>query len=149
MQKQYIAIYKSKEYSLQDIQDMIEVYDVRYWHRQQTWESPEEEDIDYKVDISAKFDKAVQIACIEFKDDDDELGEYIEFDGMKFKLVLDGHSWFDCLWSYGWDSFDGVSYLENLYNTEQEVRTHIENWIDATAEDNAWEVVKNGEARAW
>ena len=98
MQKQYIAIYKNKEYEIQDLIDMIQPYDVRYWHREQTWDSPEEEDIDYKFDVSSDFDKAVKIACVEFKDDNDDSGKYIEFDGMKFMLCQ--HSWLEYLQSY-------------------------------------------------
>ena len=147
MDKQYIAIYNFKKYSLDEIQDMVQPYNVRYWHRRQTWESPEEEDIDYKIDISAEFDKAVQIACVEFEDDDDEVGQYIEFDGMRFQLI--SHTWFNCLESYGWNTLDDIDGLNMFYNEEQQVRSQIENWTDSIAEHNAWQVVYNGEARSW
>lgn len=148
MNKQYIAIYNSKNYTLNDIMDMIQPYNVRYWHRRQTWESPEEEDIDYKIDVLAEFDKAVQIACVEFEDDD-EFGHYVEFDGIKLRLVKEGYSWFDCIQSFGWDVLDGIEGLDIFYSEEQQVRSHIDSWIDSVAEDNAWKVVYNGEARSW
>ena len=147
MDKQYIAIYNFKKYSLDEIKDMVQPYNVRYWHRRQTWESPEEEDIDYKIDVLAEFDKAVQIACVEFEDDDDEVGQYIEFDGMRFQLI--GHAWFNCLESYGWNTLDDIDGLNMFYNEEQQVRSQIENWTDSIAEHNAWQVVYNGEARSW
>lgn len=148
MNKQYITIYNSKKYSISEIMDMIQPYNVRYWHRRQTWESPEEEDIDYKIDISAEFDKAVQIACVEFEDDD-EFGRYVEFDGIKLRLVKEGYSWFDCIQSFGWDVLDEIEGLDIFYSEEQQVRSHIDSWIDSIAEHNAWEVVYNGEARSW
>ena len=148
MNKQYIAIYNSKNYTLNDIMDMIQPYNVRYWHRRQTWESPEEEDIDYKIDVLAEFDKAVQIACVEFEDDD-EFGHYVEFDGIKLRLVKEGYSWFDCIQSFGWDVLDEIEGLDIFYSEEQQVRSHIDSWIDSIAEDNAWKVVYNGEARSW
>ena len=147
MDKQYIAIYNFKKYSLDEIKDMVQPYNVRYWHRRQTWESPEEEDIDYKIDVLAEFDKAVQIACVEFEDDDDEVGQYIEFDGMRFQLI--SHAWFNCLESYGWNTLDDIDGLNMFYNEEQQVRSQIENWTDSIAEHNAWQVVYNGEARSW
>ena len=149
MNKQYIAIYNSKKYSLDEIMDMVDVYNVRYWHRRQTWESPEEEDIDYNIDILAEFDKAVQIACVEFEDEDDEFSKYVEFDGIKLRLVQEGYSWLDCLQSFGWDTFNDIDELEIFYNEEQQVRSHIENWIDSIAEDKAWQAVYDGEARSW
>ena len=149
MNKQYIAIYNSKNYTLNDIMDMVQPYDVRYWHRRQTWESPEEEDIDYKIDISAEFDKAVQIACVEFEDDDDEFSRYVEFDGMRLRLCQEGYSWFDLLQSFGWDVLDGIEGLDIFYGEEQQVRSHIDSWIDSIAEDNAWQIVYNVEARSW
>ena len=148
MNKQYIAIYNSKNYTLNDIMDMVQPYNVRYWHHRQTWESPEEEDIDYKIDVLAEFDKAVQIACVEFEDDD-EFGHYVEFDGIKLRLVKEGYSWFDCIQSFGWDVLDGIEGLDIFYSEEQQVRSHIDSWIDSIAEDNAWKVVYNGEARSW
>lgn len=148
MNKQYIAIYNSKEYNLDEIMDMVQPYNVRYWHRRQTWESPEEEDIDYKIDISAEFDKAVKIVCVEFEDDDDEFGEYVEFDGMRLKLYY-GYSWLDLLHSFGWNTFENINKLEDFYNSEEEVRSQLENWIDAVAADNAWQVVYDGGARSW
>ena len=148
MQKQYIAIYNCKKYSINEIMDMIQPYNVRYWHRRQTWETPEEEDVDYKIDILAKFDKAVKIACVEFEDDDDEFGKYIEFDDMKFMLTKN-HSWLDCLQSYGWDTFTNIINLEDFQDTEMKVRVNIEKWIDTIAESAAWDVVYNGEARSW
>ena len=148
MNKQYITIYNSKKYSISEIMDMIQPYNVRYWHHRQTWESPEEEDIDYKIDISAEFDKAVQIACVEFEDDD-EFGRYVEFDGIKLRLVKEGYSWFDCIQSFGWDVLDEIEGLDIFYSEEQQVRSHIDSWIDSIAEHNAWEVVYNGEARSW
>ena len=149
MNKQYIAIYNSKNYTLNDIMDMVQPYNVRYWHRRQTLESPEEEDIDYKIDILAEFDKAVQIACVEFEDDDDEFSRYVEFDGIKLRLVKEGYSWFDCIQSFGWDVLDGIEGLDIFYDEEQQVRSHIDSWIDSIAEYNAWEVVYSGEARSW
>ena len=149
MNKQYIAIYNSKNYTLNDIMDMVQPYNVRYWHRRQTLESPEEEDIDYKIDILAEFDKAVQIACVEFEDDDDEFSRYVEFDGIKLRLVKEGYSWFDCIQSFGWDVLDGIEGLDIFYDEEQQVRSHIDSWIDSIAEHNAWEVVYSGEARSW
>ena len=149
MNKQYIAIYNSKNYTLNDIMDMVQPYNVRYWHRRQTWESPEEEDIDYKIDILAEFDKAVQIACVEFEDDDDEFSRYVEFDGMRLRLCREGYSWFDLLQSFGWDVLDGIEGLDIFYGEEQQVRSHIDSWIDSIAEDNAWQIVYNGEARSW
>ena len=149
MIKQYIAIYNSKKYSLDEIMDMVQPYDVRYWHRRQTWDSPEEEDIDYKIDISAEFNKAVQVACIEFEDDYDEFSRFVEFDGIKLRLVKEGYSWLDCLQSFGWDVLDGINGLDIFYSEEQQVRSHIDNWIDSIAENNAWQVVYNGEARSW
>lgn len=146
MQKQYIAIYNCKDYSEQDLMDMIEVYKVRYWHRRQTWESPEEEDIDYKFDIDSNFDKAVKIACIEFKDDYDEYGQYVEFDDMKLKIYREGYSWLDLIQSFGWDTFKEC---EDFGDSEMEVRAFLDNWIMNIAKDKAWEVVENGEARPW
>ena len=147
MQKQYIAICKNKEYEIQDLIDMIQPYDVRYWHRRQTWDSPEEEDIDYKFDVSPEFDKAVKIACVEFKDDNDDFGKYIEFDGMKFMLCQ--RSWFDCLQSYGWDVFTNIINLEDFQESEMKVRLKLDEWINTIAEGAAWNVVYNGEARSW
>ena len=149
MNKQYIAIYNYKNYTLNEIMDMVQPYDVRYWHRRQTREFPEEENIDYKIDISAEFDKAVQIACVEFEDDDDEFGRYVEFDGIKLRLVKEGYSWFDCIQSFGWDILDEIEGLDIFYNEEQQVRSHIDSWIDSIAEDNAWQVVYDGGARSW
>ena len=149
MQKQYIAIYNCEKYSIQDIQDMVEVYNVKYWHRRKTWESPEEEDIDYKIDIKSDFDKAVKIACVEFDDDNDEFGHEVGFDEIQIKIYEEGYSWFEALQSIGWNTFTNVRYLEDFYNSEQEVRSCIENWTDSVAENNAWEVVKNGEAASW
>lgn len=149
MNKQYIAIYNSKDYNLDEIMNMIEPYDVRYWHRRQTWDTPEEEDIDYKIDISADFDKAVQIACVEFEDDDDEAGKYVEFDGMRLRLCRNGYSWFDLLHSFDWNTFENINKLEDFYNSEEEVRSQLENWIDAVAVDNAWQVVYDGGVRSW
>lgn len=149
MNKQYIAIYNSKNYTLNDIMDMVQPYNVRYWHRRQTWESPEEEDIDYKIDILAEFDKAVQIACVEFEDDDNEFSRYVEFDGIRLRLVKEGYSWFNCIQSFGWDVLDGIEGLDIFYDEEQQVRSHIDSWIDSIAEHNAWEVVYNDEARSW
>ena len=147
MNKQYIAIYNSKNYTLNDIMDMIQPYNVRYWHRRQTWESPEEEDIDYKFDVSTEFDKAVKIACVEFKDDNDEFGKYIEFDGIRFMLCQ--HSWIDCLQSYGWDIFTNITDLEDFQESEMKVRLKLDEWINIIAEGAAWDVVYNGEARSW
>ena len=149
MNKQYIAIYKNKKYEIQDIMDMIQPYNVRYWHRQQTWESPEEEDIDYKIDISAEFDKAVKIACVEFENDDDEFGKNIEFDGMIYQIHDRGFAWYEFLEAIGWDSFVNINELEDFQESEEKVRTNLEEWIDTVAADNAWEVVYNGEARSW
>ena len=149
MNKQYIAIYNSKDYNLDEIMDMIRPYDVRYWHCRQTWESPEEEDIDYKISILSEFDKAVQIACVEFEDDDDEAGKYVEFDGMRLRLCRKGYSWFDLLQSFGWNIFDGISDLEDFYSEEPQARSNLESWIDKIAEDNAWQVVYDGGARSW
>lgn len=150
MQKQYIAIYNYKKYTLQEIKEMVEVYNVRYWHRDKTWEAPEEEDIDYNINITSEFDKAVQIACVEFEGDDDNVfSRYVEFDDMRFRIYQEGYSWFDLLQSYGWDILDGINGLDIFYSEEQQVRSHIDSWIDSIAEHNAWEVVYNGEARSW
>lgn len=150
MNKQYIAIYNSKNYTLNDIMDMVQPYNVRYWHRRQTWESPEEEDIDYKINILAEFDKAVQIACVEFEGDDDNVfSRYVEFDGMQFRICQEGYSWFDLLQSYGWDILDGINDLDTFYSEEQQVRSHIDSWIDSIAENNAWQIVYDGGARSW
>ena len=143
MQKQYIAIYNYKEYTIQDIKDMIEPYHVSSWHRNQTWETPEEESIDYNIDVRAEFDKAVKIACVEFEDDNDEFGHEVGFDEMQIKICEEGYSWFDVLQSFGWDTFTNINDLEDFHNTEQEVRSCIENWIDSVAEDNAWEILEN------
>lgn len=143
MQKQYIAIYKYVQYTIQDIKDMIEVYNVRYSHCDQTWDTPEDENFDYNIDISAEFDKAVQIACVEFEDENDDFGKYVEFDGMKLQIVQEGYSWFNLLQSFGWDVFANISCMEDFYNTEVEVQSCIENWIDSIAEDNAWKYIKN------
>ena len=147
MNKQYIAIYNSKKYTINDIMDMVQPYNVRYWHRRQTWESPEEEDIDYKFDILAEFDKAVKIACVEFEGDNDDLGKYIEFDGMRFRLLQ--HSWFECLQSYGWDIFTNIINLEDFQESEMKVRLKLDEWINTIAEGAAWNIVYNGEARSW
>jgi hypothetical protein len=149
MDKQYIAIYNYKKYSLDEIMDMIQPYNVRYWHRKQTWESPEEEDIDYKFDVSSEFDKAVQIASVEFKNCDDEFGEYIEFDGMRLRICQEGYSWFDLLQSFGWDTFNTITELEDFQDSDIKVRLKLDSWIDSIAENNAWQVVYNGEARSW
>ena len=149
MNKQYIAIYNYKKYSLDEIMDMVQPYNVRYWHRRQTWESPEEESIDYKFDVSSEFDKAVQIACVEFEDDDDEAGKYVEFDEMRLRLCRNGYIWLDLLHSFGWNTFENINKLEDFYNSEEEVRSQLENWIDAVAADNAWQVVYDGGARSW
>jgi len=150
MNKQYIAIYNYKKYSIQDIKDMIEPYKVRYWHQSQTWDEPEDEGIDYKFDISAAFDKAVKIICVEFKDGDDEFGQYVQFnEGLKFRIVQEGYSWFDCIQSYGWDTFVEIKDLEDFQNSEMKVRLELDSWIDSVAEENAWKVVENGEAHSW
>ena len=149
MEKQYIAIYNYKNYSIYEIQDMIQSYDVRYWHRRQTWESPEEEDIDYKIDISADFNKAVKVACVEFEDDNDEFGKYVEFDGLKFQIYQEGYSWYDLLQSYGWDIFETISGLDNFYSEKQKVQNLLDEWTNSVAANNAWATVYNGEARSW
>lgn len=140
MQKQYIAIYKYATYTIQDIKDMVEIYNVHCWHCNQTWDTP---DFDYNIEISAEFDRAVKIACVEFKDENDNFGKYVEFDGMKLQITQEGYSWFDLLQSFGWDTFANISYMEDFYNTEVEVRSCIENWIDSVAENNAWEYIEN------
>ena len=148
MNKQYIAIYNYKKYSLGEIIDMIQPYNVRYWHCRQTWESPEEEDIDYNFDVSSEFDKAVKIACVEFKNCDDEFGEYIEFDEMRL-ICQEGYSWFDLLQSFGWDIFTNIINLEDFQESEMKVRLKLDEWINTIAEGAAWDVVYNGEARSW
>ena len=143
MEKEYIAIYNCKEYTIQDIEDMIEVYNVKYWHCPQTWETPEEEDIDYKFDVNSNFDKAVKIACVEFEDDNDEFGRYVEFDGVRLRLRKEGYSWFDLLQSFGWDIFEGISNLEDFQDSDIKVRINLDNWINSIAENKALEILEN------
>ena len=149
MNKQYIAIYNNKKYEVQDIMDMVQPYNVRYWHKRQTWESPEEEDIDYKIDISAEFDKAVKIACVEFENEDDEAGINLEFDGMIYQIQNRGFTWYEFLEAIGWSTFVNINGLEDFQESEEKVRVILEEWIDSVAADNAWEIVYNGEARSW
>lgn len=143
MKKQYVAIYNCKDYNLQDIKNMVEPYRIRYWHRDQTWDTPEEESIDYKIEISSDFDKVVKIACIEFENSNDDHGQYVHFNEMHLRLCQKGYDWLDLLRSFGWDTFNDVAALEDFQNSELAVRLNLDEWINNIAETRAWEIINN------
>ena len=144
MNKLYGIAYKN-EYTMNDIEDMVWAEDVRYWHAAATYWQPEEEDIDYNPKVSEDFDKIVKIFSVEFIDDNDENGRYLEIDGIKYLLMV---PWYESLEKLGYNTTDD-RILEGFMESEQEAKNLIEEWQLNRAEEAAWEIVKNGEARSW
>ena len=67
---------------------------------------------------------------------------------MRLCVCQEGYSWLDLLQSFGWDTFNIID-LEDFQESDIKVRLKLDSWIDSIAENNAWQVVYNGEARSW
>lgn len=145
MDKKYFIAYKN-DYSINDIKDMIHPVDVKYWHVNATYWQPEEEDIDYDIEIDEEFDKVVKIFSIEFINDDDEKGRYFEIEGIKYLLMV---PWYEALERKGYLCFNEDRLLDDLFSSEEEAKSAIEEWQLQIADKQAWEIVENGEARSW
>ena len=137
--KQYIAAYRS-DYSLEDVQDLIEATNVVRHYSSQTYWEPGEDSVDFDVEYDKKFSEIVKV--IEF--------DFFGNEENPFAAVVDGWTyclneqagWEDLLKSLGWVFFEN-ELGETYENDKETVEDKIDEWAYKIAEDKAWEYIDN------
>ena len=138
--EKYYGIAHRSDYTYYDICDLVYPVNIRHWHRNETWETPEEDDIDFDLCVDKEFDSVVSIFSVEFLNEEDEKGQYLEINGMKYLLMV---PWYEALERHGYTTFDAP--LDELFKSEDEARRKLYEWQDSYAYEQALNYEDNGD----